>query len=603
MEKVSNLIARFENLSKPLPKVGAKALSSAGQKANTLGSQPVGTTTAPCPPVYYELIELVEVVSQNSVMKWVKGPAMATADAATLPSKVERTDKSGANFKQYINLDSDLEGSAKRHPEYGRIIQFRARVKQTNGNTDKLAGVTVDFSYTRTDGPARTNTGTNPVWALPLPPPVGTPASQPGPSGTETEGFGNWGGAKTTSASTDDKGWTTTPVSFFCSQYGGDSFEISAKLAPGTSVCASTLPLKTAAKYVVWRKFWYQLTHATGYTPPTPTAAKTAYEEVFAEMAAATPKTFEKTDLPADLQGRTFLKEYMFKVGGSATKDVAVIGAHNKEKFAAMRTVEADHPLKANLIVCEYQCDPKDTTSSKTTTSVFKLDAGKSKTVTLTQGGSGGAIVCKPALEGGADLVKNGKWSTANLTVGAAGGASGNITDADIEIESTRGSLLEVKVTLPAAAPIPTSAAPVWIKLRLRTAASYLGESFGTGQIMCVYNPAAAAGDQGSEADFNDTVTHELGHMWKQTPEPGTQPASMNDHPLQYVGHQGQGSHCRHGATMSAPGPVHWNDASEDEPHPEDGDCVIYHSFSTACSHKFCETCKPYLQLQDMSSL
>ena len=104
MEKVSSLIARFENLSKPLPKVGAKALSSAGQQATALGSQPVGTTTAPCPPVYYELIELVEVVTQNPVMKWVKGPAMATADAATLPNNVERTDKSGANFKQYINL-------------------------------------------------------------------------------------------------------------------------------------------------------------------------------------------------------------------------------------------------------------------------------------------------------------------------------------------------------------------------------------------------------------------------------------------------------------------------------------------------------------------
>ena len=601
MEKVSSLIARFENLSKPLPKVGAKALSSAGQQATALGSQPVGTTTAPCPPVYYELIELVEVVTQNPVMKWVKGPAMATADAATLPNNVERTDKSGANFKQYINLDPDLEGAAKRHPEYGRVIQFRARVKQTNGNTDQLAGVTVDFSYTRTDGPARTNTGTNPVWALPLPPPVGTPAGQPGPTGTENEGFSNWGGAKTANASTDAKGWTTTPVSFFVSQYGGDSFEISAKLAPGTSVCASTQPLKTTAKYVVWRKFWYQLTHALGYTPPTPTAAKAAYEEVFAEMAAATPKTFEKTDLPADLQGRTFFKEYMLKVGGSATKDVAVIGGHNKEKFAAMRTVEAAHPLKANLIVCEFQCDPDGATDDSMATAIFKLDAGKSKVVTLTQG-SGGDIVCKPALKAGGNLVEIGEWSTSDPALGTGPGG-GTITDADIEIESTRGSTLEVKVTLPASAPIPTTAAPVWVTLQLKAASGYLGESFGTGQILCVYDVSAAAGGQGSEVDYNDTVAHELGHMWKQTPKPGTHSASMNDHPLQYVGHQGQGSHCRQGATISAPGPVHWNTASEKTPYPKKGKCLMFHSFSSSCTHKFCATCKPYLQLQDMSSL
>jgi hypothetical protein len=76
----------------------------------------------------------------------------------------------------------------------------------------------------------------------------------------------------------------------------------------------------------------------------------------------------------------------------------------------------------------------------------------------------------------------------------------------------------------------------------------------------------------------------------------------MKDHPLQYVGHGGQGSHCRHGATV-APGPVNWQDPSEDTPSPANGDCIMYHSFSAACSHKFCATCKPYLRLQEMSSL
>jgi len=142
----------------------------------------------------------------------------------------------------------------------------------------------------------------------------------------------------------------------------------------------------------------------------------------------------------------------------------------------------------------------------------------------------------------------------------------------------------------------------VYVRLQVQTADGFLGESFGKGQILCVYSPTATPGDQGSELDFNDTVAHELGHMWNQTPKPGKAPASMRDHPLEYVGHGGQGPHCRHGAKVAA-GPVNWQDDNEEKPSPRRGDCIMFHSFSSACSHHFCSTCKPYLQLQDMQAL
>jgi hypothetical protein len=41
----------------------------------------------------------------------------------------------------------------------------------------------------------------------------------------------------------------------------------------------------------------------------------------------------------------------------------------------------------------------------------------------------------------------------------------------------------------------------------------------------------------------------------------------------------------------------------EEEPYPLQGDCIMYLGYCSKCSHKFCDTCKPYLQLQDMSSL
>ena len=545
---------------------------------------PPKPTPPPKPPddkrvVEYELVELVEVVTQAKE-KWVKGPAMDTTDTAVIAESVERKDKDGSHFKQFINLNKDLEGQPKRHPELGREITFRARIRQKDGLKDKLAGVKVNFSHSRTDGPNRSNP------AAPSPG-VWTGAAL---TGDQKEGFNRANGDATTTGQTDSQGWTGV-VSFHVSVFGGDRFEIKAELAPGTPGAQGSAPIKTKAQYVVWRKFWYQLTHATGYNPPQPTSAEQAYTEVFGGMTKANVKTFSKTDLPANLQDRTFLKEYMVKQGG-ADGDVAAIGAHNKEEFAKMLTSEPDHPLKAHLIVCEYQCDP----AAPSALGIFSLTAN-GQAITLTKG-SGGSIVSKPALKAGANLVVVGEWAT----VQTPWTKGGDITDANIEIDSGRASTLSLKINLPAGAPAPSDATKVYVKLQVQTCASYLGESFGKGQILCVYRPSAAAGSQGSEVDYNDTVAHELGHMWNQTPVPAKQPNSMNDHPLQYVGHGGQGPHCRHGATVAA-GAVNWQDKTQETPSPKAGDCIMYHSFSRACSHKFCVTCTPYLQLQDMSSM
>lgn len=532
------------------------------------------------PPVAveYELSELVEVVTQDSE-KWVKGAAMDSTDTVVLTTNVERTDKDGADFKQFINLGRDLEGQAKRHPEFGREIVFKARVKQKDGLTNALAGAKVKFTFKRTDGPDRKNLGAPEpdVW-------IGADLT-----GDQKEGFGSKGGKATVDATSDDKGWTS-PVSFFVSAYGGDKFQIFAELAPGTKG-AGPAPKSTQANYVVWRRFWYQMTHAKDFKPPQPTAGEAAYTEVAAEMVKANVKEFVKGDLPADLQDRTFMPEFMVSSGGAAT-DVAVIGGHNKDDFAKMKTDEADKPLKAHLIICEHQCDP----SGRSAVGVHALTSN-SQSVTVSQG-SGGSIVSKPALKAGSKLVAVGEWSARNSPFSKGG----NITDADITIESTRGNTLTVKVTLPAGAPAPTAAKPVFVKLQLESAASFLGESFGKGNILCVFRPKAAAGTQGSEVDFNDTVAHEEAHMWNQTPTPGKQPKSLKDHPNQHVGHGGSGSHCRHGATVAA-GKVNWQDPKENTPRPENGDCVMFRSFSPKCLHKFCPTCKPYMRLQDMSAL
>jgi hypothetical protein len=530
----------------------------------------------------YELVELIEVVTQDAE-KFVKGAADETADKKVVTTSVERKDKDGGDFKQYINLDPLLEGQAKCHPEYGRVVRFRARVKQKSGATDKLAGVKVVFECKRTDGPHRADPGgTEPaifsVAAL-------TAAQQ--------EGFGGPGGGASTSSVSDADGWTSA-VELHLSEFAGDKFEVSAKLDAAVKG-AGAPPKKTKALYRVWRKFWYQMTYAKDFAAQRPSAGESAYAELFAEMVLVSEKKFEKGDLPADLQDRTFMKAYQLKQGGG-TAIVANVGDDsNIGQFVSNAKMkldtEAEHPVKANLIVCEFQCDPKPPTQLK----AYKLTAN-GQAVTLAQG-AGGPIVCKPPIKAGAKLVVVGEWGLAE-TPWVKGG---DIVDANIEIEQGRASTLEVKVNLPAGAPAPTAASPVWVRLQVETTKNFLGWATAGG-IVAVYRPTAAAGTSGSLVDFNDTTAHEFGHKFHQTPESAGKPASLKDHPLQYVGHGGSGSHCRHAATVAA-GAVNWQNAAQETPSPQNGDCIMYHSFSTACSHKFCVVCKTYLQLEKMTSI
>ena len=623
-----------------------------------MSTSPVPSVTVPCPLTEFELVELVEVVKQDATEKWVKGAAM---DTTAITEQLERMDKDAANFKQYINLDRDLEGTDKRHPEYGREIAFKARIKQKDGKTDKLAGVKVKFSNKRTDGPGRSNPGGGDpdVW------------SGADLTGDQKEGFGSKGGLATTVGTTDDKGWTA-PVSFFLSMYGGDKFKIEAELDPGEPG-AGPSPIPTPHEYVVWRKFWYQMTYADGFAAVQPTEAEKAYAEVFAEMVKANEKKFVKNDFTLDLRERTFLKEYQLKDGGA---DVVVgnIGVGNIGDFTTnvklKMATEPEHKPKGNLIICEYQCDPKGTSALE----VHPLTANNQEITIDT--GTGGPIVSKPALKAGADLVVVGEWGTVNTPAFVK---RGNITDANIKVEHGRSSTKAVKVSLPGGAPAPTVLAPVYVKLKVETSKGFLGWATAAGTV-AVYRPTVGAGKSGSKEDFNDTVAHEFGHKFNQTPKPAAKPASMKDHPLQYVGHHGSGSHCRHDAKYAVGvgnvivgqnanttiavkvdpagdthevastagfmaghkvevdgvektldsklpgsklkfttnftsevahtvkqkltyGVVDWQNANQKFPYPYQGDCMMYHSFSERCSHKFCKTCKPYLQLQDMSSL
>lgn len=528
----------------------------------------VDAVVEPCPraPERIRLVELVEVVARDREGSVVNPGTEATERFSKIAERTG-TDDDGVN-KQYVNLDPDAEGKAQRHPGYGRFVDLRARIEWAEGDPDRdLAGRIVYFRSERV-------------------PAEGAPSTL---LGVEDCGFGSPGGVKNVQpATTDGDGWTE-PVRFHFSRYGGDRFDLFAQ-ADEENKGEGSGPELRIGSYAVWRKFWYQLSHAQGLGVPHPAQSETAYGKVQAEMVLAGERVFTRTDLPEDLQDRTFLPEYMVQQGGGIN-EVAVVGLHNVDDLAGnIFAEETSRPLKTHLVVTEYQCDA--TARDTSGLSEYTMTADPQEFTV-----SGGAdVVTKPPLRGGEDLVVSGEYGLRN----DAGAYSrlGVLSDDNISIESDRANAKQIRVSLPTDAPAPTKAAPVVLMLDVWTAGSYLGLSHN-GNVICVYRPRTAAGLQGSEQDFNDTTTHEIGHLFNQTPQPGDEPDSLSAHPEQYVAHGGSGSHCSDGASTKPPEAR--RNIQENRPEAVGGTCVMFHTFNPACHHEFCSTCRPYVRLQVMS--
>ena len=104
----------------------------------------------------------------------------------------------------------------------------------------------------------------------------------------------------------------------------------------------------------------------------------------------------------------------------------------------------------------------------------------------------------------------------------------------------------------------------------------YLGESFDK-KVLAVYEAANAA-------DFQNTITHELGHGFQQTLQAGEQVNGAPNLPTQYISYDSDGmstgSHCNHATNK----------------------CVMYQSGPIIGSYnRYCDDCHPYLLSIDMS--
>jgi len=192
---------------KETPVKGKAATATATDKEKKTAIEPV-TKYAAKPPASKKLkvVELVEVFTQGSIEKI----------------------QAAAGREQYINLDKSIDTS-NPHPEYGRFIQLKARVKWDGDKIRSLAGESVYWK-------SHSN-----------------PANKTGLTGSEKDSFDSAGsGINKKAVKVDDQGWT--PIVKFClSQYGGDKFDIYA-----TADTKYKGGLK-AGTYTVWRKLWYEI--------------------------------------------------------------------------------------------------------------------------------------------------------------------------------------------------------------------------------------------------------------------------------------------------------------------------------------------------------
>src|SRR5690606_3404156 len=153
----------------------------------------------------------------------------------------------------------------------------------------------------------------------------------------------------------------------------------------------------------------------------------------------------------------------------------------------------------------------------------------------------------------------------------------------------------------PSGAPTPGAGHGVKVSFRLRGVdGPYLGESAGK-QILAVYDPS-------DPVDFQNTLTHELGHAFNHTPDPGGQSPGLPNHPHHYRQHGGIGPHC---STISKDGKEAKGVEKEvDDPDNvgkkmkiyESGICVMLHSGPEPGGiNRYCDTCLPYIQATDFS--
>jgi hypothetical protein len=340
-----------------------------------------------------------------------------------------------------------------------------------------------------------------------------------------------------------------------------------AKYVEGNTDLETRKPVWATDKIEVSRKFWYQLIEVAGVNNPGVAGAVGQYVLVKARMERANPKVVNPA--PAG----SIYPNYMVKVNGD-NSNALMVSNLNKNSFFTGIAAEGDKPIKVPILVCDAQWDTGPDTlafNSAWVPAGTVLDLSTER------------LLLKPPLGGGSLWVGGYVACKApNGTGGWTNGPSVYLSDANLVVTNPRTDLTGIRVTLPGQVQTFVNSNPgsmvKIVDLKMKGAKGpYLGESFDK-KVLAVYDPANAD-------DFQNTITHELGHGFKQVLRAGQQPTGAPALPTQYISYDSDGvstgSHCNHATNK----------------------CVMYQSGPiTGSLNRFCDDCHPYLLANDMAT-
>ena len=375
------------------------------------------------------------------------------------------------------------------------------------------------------------------------------------------------------------------------SRLGGDKFRIGAYIDQDAHLAKYVddhAELKKKKPFLsdelqVWRKAFIQISRNKTSVLQARDSTVAAFESAYTLVREVDETQYD----PSTIAGLVEHPKWQFESGDASGKKIICVGDHNKTKFhGLMKAATAATTPKAHLIMCDAQWDPEAGSEQN-----FNLTKREQSVNYKNAAGNSYSGVFDPPLKGGS-LLKKGEFEWNDGTTLH----KGNVT---VEVQQARTHYSEVRIKIPATCPAtcacgggtamaPSGAKKAKATIRLQgSSGPWAGESGHKGSPHCLI-----VVDSNSAA-FNNTISHELGHMFGQVREVANW-LGLPKHPDQYTRHGGQGSHCKKGSHESA------TEVDEiGQKTYEGGTCIMY---GTAVGNlTFCDNCQAELRVRDMS--
>ncbi|MBS1614697.1 MAG: hypothetical protein JST06_01110 [Bacteroidetes bacterium] len=359
---------------------------------------------------------------------------------------------------------------------------------------------------------------------------------------------------------------------FVPSCYIGEDPQL-AKYIDGHADLSKKKPVQSTTPIRVWRRFWIQPIRPHIMSAISLADSVGKYRATNAEMKVEADLVLNASDI--NVTPKAVYPEYMVKDGGGMTNRF-VATDYNMNQFYSKVSASADKPLKVPMLLCEANFG--DAAVSNSVSNLEVLIGAFPQEVQMS------LCAMTPCIDDNSkNLLVSGTWKLYRPSTSRSSGwreiESGTLLPADVTILQTRTNMKCIHINRPSnIVSTDTNTKVVFRSIKINGASSFLGGYFGGSKtLLSVHNPS-------EPNDFHNTIVHELGHAFGQVIRPADSAnLGVPDHPIQED--RGSGNHCNH-RTGS-----HF-------------DCVMYYSGMAGDPVlPWCDTCRPYVLLADMSKL